>query len=62
MDGGMTGSMKMEEMQGTMHECTETRKNGKMCKHRAFDKCESNMKKGEYQKMMDKAKVQEKKQ
>ena len=60
MGGGM-GSMKMDEMMGMMSQCKEMHKDGKMCDQEMMQKCETNMKKGECQKMMKQAKVQEKK-
>ena len=60
MDGGMMGSMKMDDMQGMMHECMEMHKDGKMCDHQAMEKCQANMKKGDCQKMMKQAKAKEK--
>lgn len=58
MDGGMMGSMKMDDMQGMMQQCMKMHKDGKMCDHQAMEKCEANSKMGECQKMMKQAKAQ----
>jgi hypothetical protein len=59
---GKMDSMKMDDMQGMMHQCMDMHKDGKMCDHEMMEKCEANMKKGECQKMMKQAKAHEKKE
>jgi hypothetical protein len=60
-DIGMMGSMNMGDMQGMMHQCMEAHKDGKMCDHQMMEQCQKNMGKGECQKMMKQAKIDEKK-
>lgn len=61
-DTGMMGSMKMDDMMTMMHECKDMHKDGKMCDHEMMEKCQSNMSKGECQKMMKQAKAKHQKE
>lgn len=60
MGADMTGKMDMSQMMGTMHECMEQHKDGKMCDHDMMNKCQEKMGKGDCQKMMKQAKKEEK--
>lgn len=60
MGGDMMGKMDMSQMMGTMHECMEQHKDGKMCDHEMMNKCQEKMSKGDCQKMMKQAKKEEK--
>ncbi len=54
----MMDKMNMEQMKGMMHECMETKKDGKMCDHDMMEKCHSEMSKRDCKKMMKHAKAQ----
>lgn len=60
-DQGMMGKMDMGQMHAMMGECMKMHKDGKMCEHNTMEKCQSQMDKGDCQKMMKETKKDAKK-